>query len=214
MFLLGFDTHPDRWRWTRSLAGVSARFPAPALRRQAPLRGGSSAAAPRGACGGRVFSPTRFWHQRPLAVICVILGVISRYLFGSNCSGFGCRERSQARSLWDLGVLCHVSEHLPPFGAGRYRTQAHLGAPWPSPGVNHFSREPGFFRMVLGTEIWALSVSSMEPCGSWPVCADFCPAAALSQRVQESVGLLGLRLSGGSWSGLWVWLMSPRLGGS
>lgn len=54
-------------------------------------------------------------------------------------------------------------------------TQAHPGAPCPSPGVNHFSREPGFFRMVLGTRIWVLSISSVEPCGSWPLCADFLP---------------------------------------
>lgn len=78
--------------------------------------------------------------------------VISRYLFCcSNCSVLAA-GRAHKPDLGGISVFCFMflSTSLL-LVLEDTRTQAHLGAPCPSPGVKHFSREPGFFGMVLGT---------------------------------------------------------------
>lgn len=107
--------------------------------------------------------PSSVLTSAPPAVICFLLRVMSQYLM-----------RSRAPSVWGLGVLFPVSEHPPPFGAGRY---PRPGPSWaPAPALESTISPGSLVSLEWLRNLGVGPVSQHhEPCGSCPLCAALPP---------------------------------------
>lgn len=123
---------PDPWQ-----ACLPGSPPRPSGGR--PLSGAGAAPQPSGKPAGVVSSPQLGSDiSAPSRSSALSSGYKSVFVLLLQLFSFGCRARSQARSWWDLGVLLHVSEHLPPFGARRYPHPGPSWGPLPQPWSQAF----------------------------------------------------------------------------